>query len=199
MYVGSPATHRVYTIDLSAASPTATMLAFTAGGPNGLTTASDGSLFYSDFSGGHVWRVDSTGTRARVTTTTIMQPNGLAFGPDGALYVDSYGAGTVIRLVLASNMEMSRTTFATGLGSPDGLAFDSMGNLYVTDNAGGRLYRVNADGSGSPMMLMSGIGAAANIEFGAGALSCTDIYVASSGALRRYETGTITGAAVPWH
>ncbi len=199
LYAGSPTTHRIYTVDLTAATPTATMLSFAAGGPNGLTTASDGSLFYSDFSGGYVWRVDSTGTRTRVTNTQIAQPNGLAFGPDGALYVDSYGDGTVLRVVLTANVESGFTTFASGLGSPDGLAFDSMGRLYVTDNAGGRLYQVAADGTGTPMRLLNGMRAPANVEFGTGALSCTDIYVATGNALMRYEMGTTTGAMVPWH
>ena len=44
-----------------------------------------------------------------------------------------------------------------------------------------------------------GIAAAANVEFGAGALPCTDIYVASSGTLFRYTMGSARGAAVPWH
>ena len=49
------------------------------------------------------------------------------------------------------------------------------------------------------MTLRMGIAAAANVEFGVGALPCTDIYVASSGSLVRYEMGTTAGAAVVWH
>src|SRR5207253_455082 len=87
MYVGVPVgTGLIYSIDLSATTPTATALGFAAGGANGLTMGSDGFLYYSDFSGGNVYRVSSTGVRTRVTTTTIAQPNGVAFGPDGALY-----------------------------------------------------------------------------------------------------------------
>jgi len=60
------------------------------------------------------------------------------------------------------------------------------------------VYQVDADGS-NPMVLQRGISAAANIEFGVGALPCTDIYVASGGALVRFEMGDTAGASVPWH
>ena len=33
----------------------------------------------------------------------------------------------------------------------------------------------------------------------AGALDCEDVYVASGGALFRYEMGTVAGAPVLWH
>jgi sugar lactone lactonase YvrE len=199
LFVGSPSTGHVYTIDLSATSPTATMLSFSAPAPNGLTMGTDGAMYYSDFSVGHVYRVDASGTRSRVTSTTIAQANGLAFGSDGALYVDNYHDGTIVKLTLDSNyMESARTTFATNLGSPDGLAFDADGRVYVTDNVGGRLIRLESDGTGA-MILYSGLSAPANIEFGAGALSCTDFYVANGGSLYRYEMGSASGIHVPWH
>lgn len=199
MYAGVPGgTGLIYSIDLSATTPTATALGFAAGGANGLTMGSDGFLYYSDFGGGNVYRVSSAGTRTRVTTSAIAQPNGVAFGPDGALYVDSYGAGQVLRLVLTAGMESARSTVLTGAGSPDGLAFDATGAIYVSNNAGGQVYRYNADGTGRTTLL-TGVGAAANIEFGAGALNCTDIYVASGGVLQRYTMGTTPGADVPWH
>ncbi len=199
LYAGVPGgTGLIYSIDLNAATPTATPLGFAAGGANGLTMGSDGFLYYSDFSGNNVYRVSSTGVRTRVTTSAISQANGVAFGPDGALYVDSYATGQVFRLVLTAGMESGRTVAAMGAGSPDGLAFDAMGRIYVSNNAGGQLYRYNADGTGR-ITLLTGISAAANIEFGAGALNCMDIYVASSGMLQRYTMGTTAGADVPWH
>lgn len=197
LYAGSPATATIYAVDLTADAPVATVYLSGAGGPNGLTMGPDGALYYSDFNGGHVWRVVD-GVRTRVTTTTIRQPNGVAFHRDGSLYVDSYGSGTLFRLTLAGNMESERSTVATSLGSPDGLAFDAMGRIYIGDNGGGRLIRLDADGS-NPEVLQRSISAAANIEFGTGALPCSDIYVASGGTLVRYEMGDTAGASVPWH
>ncbi len=199
LFVGSPAGRAIYAVDLTSDAPTGTVYLASAGGPNGLTMGPDGALYYSDFSGGHVYRVtgDATGTRTRVTTAVISGANGVAFHRDGSLYVDSYSTGSLFRLTLTGNMESGRTTVATGLGSPDGLAFDAMDRIYIGDNSG-RLRRLDADGS-NPMVLRTGIPSAANVEFGSGALSCTDIYVASSGALVRYEMGDTNGARVPWH
>ena len=199
LYVGSPQARAIFSIDLSAATAAATMVVASAGQPNGLTFGPDGAVYYSDFGGGAVYRVDtSTNMRTRVTTSTIAGADGVAFAADGSLYVDSYMTGSLIKLTLAGGMETARMTVAMGLGNPDGLAFDSTGGIYVSNNSGGQLYHLNADGTMRTTLRM-GIGSAANIEFGAGALSCTDIYVASGGALVRYEMGTVTGAMVPWH
>jgi sugar lactone lactonase YvrE len=200
LFVGSPATATIYAVDLTADAPVATVYLTGAGGPNGLTMGPDGALYYSDFSGSHVYRVTGAdaGARTRVTTSTIAQANGVAFHRDGSLYVDSFSAGSLIRLTLVGHVESTRRTIATSLGSPDGLAFDARDRIYVSDNAGGRLIRLDADGA-NPEVLRTGISAAANIEFGAGALPCTDVYVASGGALVRYEMGDTNGASVPWH
>ncbi|MFO0627404.1 MAG: SMP-30/gluconolactonase/LRE family protein [Polyangiales bacterium] len=198
LYVGSPATQSLFVVDITADPPTAETFLSGAGQPNGLTIDADGNVFYSDFSGGHVYRVTPDGMRSQVTTTRVSGANGVAFGPDGSLYVESYQAGTLLKLTLTDNRESARSTVASSLGNPDGLAFDADGRIYVGDNGGRRLIRLDADGS-NPMVLGTGISAAANVEFGAGALSCTDIYVASSGALYRYTMGTARGAAVPWH
>lgn len=198
LYAGSPATRIIYAVDLSADPAAATTLYANAGGPNGLTLDPNGDVIYSDFNGGQVYRVTPDGTRSTITTSRIAAPNGVAFGPDGALYVDSYQTGSLIKLTLADGRESARETVAMGLGAPDGLAFDAMGRIYIGDNQGGRLIRLDADGS-NPEVLGMGISAAANIEFGAGALPCTDIYVASGGTLFRYTMGTTAGAAVPWH
>lgn len=197
LYVGSPGNGTVYSIDLSSDPPMATAFLTGAGGPNGLTMGPDGFLYYSDFSGGHVYRVDAGGMRTRVTTTTISQANGVAFY-NGSLYVDSYARGTLYRLTLTDGAETARDTVITGLGSLDGLAFDSAGAAYVTDQRMGRLVRIAPDGSTSEDLL-TGLTSPANIEFGVGPLSCTDIYVATGRGVVRYEMGSVNGLDVPWH
>ncbi len=196
LYVGAPG-RGVYVIDVTASPPTFTRI--DAGSPNGLTLGPDGALYWSEFSMGAVMRNDLTGgASTTVTTSPIRGANGIAFADDGSLYVASYATGTLFQLRLQRGTEMARATAATGLGSPDGVALDQDGNVYVTDNSSGTLLMLPA-GGGSPMTLETGVAAAASIEFGAGPLTCTDIYVASSGRLRRHEMGTVAGRAVPWH
>jgi sugar lactone lactonase YvrE len=198
LFVGAPG-RGVYRIDLTAATPAAAL--FVSGGtPNGLTIGPDGWLYYSSFSDDAVMRVDpmGDGTAMMVTTSDIAQANGVAFDADGALLVCSYATGVLHRLTLSAGVETARETAAMGLGAPDGVALDADGRFYVTDNGSGRLYRIEADGTGR-MTLDMGIGAAASLDFGSGALSCSDLYVASSGEMTRYEMGTANGADVLWH
>lgn len=197
LYVGSPSTGAIYDVDLTAVPPTATTLVSGVGGPNGLTLGPDGALYFSDFSGGRVMRVELTAGATPTVVASLRSANGVAFDDAGRLLVCNYGSGELVRLTLAGGVEMSREIAASGLGSPDGVALDRDGTLYVTDNGGGRLLRVEADGSVTP--LLTGVSAAASLEFGAGVLDCEDLYVASGRVLRRYEMGTVPGRAVPWH
>lgn len=196
LYVGSPANGTIYKVDMASDPPMVSRFIGSAGQPNGLTLGTDGALWYTDFGGGHVYRVTADGTKTRVTTSTIAGADGIAFAADGSLLVTSYNAGTVVRLTLDSNMETARAVVARGLSGPDGLNLDAMGRMYV--GGGGRVVRLDADGS-NPMTLMMGAGSGvANVEFGVGALPCTDLYVARSGALLRISVDT-PGADVPWH
>lgn len=196
LYVGAESARKIYSVDLSTDPPTSSEFLASAGQPNGLTLGSGGVLWYTDFSGGHVYRVTPEGMRTRVTTSTISGADGIAFGPDGALYVTSYGAGTVVRLELTDNMETARTVVATNARGADGLNFDAMGRMYVGGN--GQVLRYDSDGSNRTVVMGGLAGAIANVEFGVGALSCTDLYVASGAAMVRLTVDS-RGADVPWH
>jgi sugar lactone lactonase YvrE len=198
LYVGSPSAGTIFSIDLTAATPTSEPFVTGAGAPNGLTIGPDGALYYSDFGGSRVMRVEASGgTPTRVTTTNIASANGVAFDADGTLLVCSYSSGTLFRLTLTAGAETARDTVATGLGSPDGVAVDANGDYWVTDNSGALVF-VPAAG-GTPMRRLMGVANAASVDFGAGPLNCEDIYIASGGQLRRYEETGVAGAAVPWH
>jgi sugar lactone lactonase YvrE len=196
LYAGSPSTATVYKVTLGD-TPTVTNLVTMAGQPNGLTMGPDGALYYTDFTGtGNVYRVTADGTRTKVTTTTLSMPNGLAFGADGALYVDLFTAGSITKLTLAAGLETARVDFVAKnmVNADDGLTFDSAGNAYV--GFGGGLSRVSADGKTITSLAKGG--ATANVEFGAGALDCKDIYYVTGGKIARFTNDT-AGAAVPWH
>jgi hypothetical protein len=186
----------VYSVDLTAADPSAVSFYPSAGQANGITVGPDGAVYYSNFGAGRVYRIDVGGTRTEVTTSTIAGANGVAFEDSGTLLVDSYSDGTLIRLTLTAGVETARATVASSLGSPDGVAVAADGTIYVSDNSGGRVLRIV--GSSGEVVSTGRIGAAASLEFGSGAVNCEDLYVASSGNLGRVaDLGP--GRAVPWH
>jgi sugar lactone lactonase YvrE len=200
IFVASPGDGTLYAADVT--SPSAMALATGLGAPNGLTLGLDGALYASDFDTGTIFRIDATsGAKSTVTTSTIDSANGLAFAPGdpATLYALSYARGTLLALTLdAAHVETARRTVARSLGNPDGVTLAADGRFYVTDNGGGRVLRLEADGTGATVISTSSIGAAANLSFGVGPLDCHDLYVASSGALARLAVPDATAAPVPW-
>jgi sugar lactone lactonase YvrE len=198
LYVGSPSTGAIYDVDVTMTPPAVSTLVSGVGGPNGLTLGPDGALYFSDFSGGRVLRVALDGSSTTPTlVANVPSANGVAFDDAGRLLVCNYGSGQLVRLTLSAGVESAREMAASGLGSPDGVALDRDGTIHVTDNGRGRLLRVEADGSTTTLLM--GVPQAASLDFGAGALDCEDIYVASGGTLFRYEMGTVAGRDVLWH
>jgi sugar lactone lactonase YvrE len=192
VYAGTRGANKMYRIPMADASKM-DVLAPVKGGVNGLTLGDDGTVYYTDQGGGHVYGISPDGMEKQVTKSPVSQANGLAFAPDGSLHVLSWTKpGVDTRIVVdANHMEVSRTMFASvPTGNADGIAFDKMGNAYITS---GGLYKVSADGK-QQMKIDNTSGA--NVEFGAGALSCTDLLWAGSDHL---IMNGVAGADVPWH
>lgn len=165
--------------------------------PNGLTVGPDGFVYASDFAGDAVVAIDpSSGATVTVTSAPIAGADGVAFTDDGHLLVTSYSDGTVVSLALdASHHETGRTTVATSVPSADGVAVDENGVLYV--GGGSRVFRIGAGGTPDATLQMGQPGTA-NLEWGAGALDCHDLYVATGGGLTRIALD-VGQRAVPWH
>jgi lysophospholipase L1-like esterase len=194
LYAGSRTLKKLLRVTLSD-PPTLKPLADAEEGINGVTLGEDGAVYYSDQDGGHLYRVDPEGAKTRVTTTPITEPNGIAFGPDGKLYVVSWKTTEVTRLTIVNGAEAGRELFTTlPQVKGDGIAFDARGRIYAT--ASSTLYEISPDGKEVHPL---GRTAGANIEFGAGALACTDMYIAGVGqGVRRFQHDT-AGLDVPWH
>ena len=185
LFVASPSDGGViYRIDTTQAPAEAQVWHRNAGSPNGLIIGPDGTPYFSDFGGGHVYRVDGRNQVTRITTSPVPSANGLLFDDDGTLLVLAYREGRVYRLTLnAQGIEQGRVrAHAVNGAALDGIAKDADGRIYLSDNGNGRLLRFDAD-FGNAETLLRNVGAAANIVFGRGALDCDVAYVASSGTL----------------
>jgi gluconolactonase len=111
-------------------------------GPNDVTIDSKGRLYFTDFTGGAVYRIDAPGKLARILVTPeIERPNGIQISPDDrTLYlVEANGAEGGARMIRAydllpdgtvRNMRM-HYNFYPGR-SADGMSIDVAGNLYAS-------------------------------------------------------------------
>jgi sugar lactone lactonase YvrE len=199
LYAGARGTNRVYRIPTDAPT-TMEVLAPTMGsadGINGVTLGDDGAVYYGDQAGGHIYRLNPDDkTTTQVTKMPVTGANGIAFAPppDGRLWVLSYSSpGAVTRFkVDATHAEVTgtRDSFKLPGNNADGITFDKTGTAYIT--AGG-LYRVTPDGQATKINAAGG----ANVEFGAGALSCKLILWAGNPV--HSMMNDVEGAIVPWH
>jgi gluconolactonase len=107
-------------------------------GPNDVTIDGKGRLYFTDLTGGAVYRIDGPGKTARILTG-LGRPNGIVVSPDDTkLYVaDSFPVGEGMRVVHAYDLQPDGTAknhrifydFGNIRGI-DGMSIDVQGNLY---------------------------------------------------------------------
>jgi gluconolactonase len=115
-------------------------------GPNDVTIDSKGRLYFTDLTGGAVYRLDGPGQITRILTTPeIQRPNGIQVSPDDkTLYlIEANGAQGGARMIRAFDLRPDGTVtnmrvhynFYPGR-SADGMSIDSQGNLYASAGMG---------------------------------------------------------------
>lgn len=115
-------------------------------GPNDVTIDSKGRLYFTDLTGGAVYRLDGPGQLARILATPdIQRPNGIQISPDDrTLYlIEANGAQGGARMIRAYDLRPDGTVanmrvhynFYPGR-SADGMSIDSQGNLYASAGMG---------------------------------------------------------------
>ena len=111
-------------------------------GPNDVTIDGKGRLYFTDFNGAAVYRIDAPGKLARILSAPDTQrPNGIQISPDDrTLYlVEANGAEGGARMIRAYDLMPDGTVrnmrvhynFYPGR-SADGMSIDSQGNLYAS-------------------------------------------------------------------
>jgi gluconolactonase len=111
-------------------------------GPNDVTLDGRGRLYFTDLTGGAVYRIDAPGKLERILKAPeIQRPNGIQVSPDDkTLYlVEANGAKGGARLIRAYDLQPDGSVrnmrvhydFKEGR-SADGMSIDSQGNLYAS-------------------------------------------------------------------
>jgi gluconolactonase len=111
-------------------------------GPNDVTIDGKGRLYFTDLTGGAVYRIDGPSKLTRILATPeIQRPNGIQISPDDkTLYlIEANNAQGGARLIRAYDLRADGTVsnmrvhynFYPGR-SGDGMSIDSQGNLYVS-------------------------------------------------------------------
>lgn len=112
------------------------------GGPNDVTIDGKGRLYFTDLTGGAVYRIDGPGQLARILAAPdIQRPNGIQISPDDTrLYlIEANGAAGGARMIRAYDLRADGTVanmrvhynFYPGR-SADGMSIDVQGNLYAS-------------------------------------------------------------------
>jgi len=115
-------------------------------GPNDVTIDSKGRLYFTDLTGGAVYRLDGPGQLARILAVPdIQRPNGIQISPDDkTLYlIEANQAQGGARMIRAYDLRPDGTVanmrvhynFYPGR-SADGMSIDSEGNLYASAGMG---------------------------------------------------------------
>ena len=110
--------------------------------PNDVTIDSKGRLYFTDLAGAAVYRIDTSGTVARILAAPdVQRPNGIQVSPDDTkLYLieanQAQGGARLIRAYdlqpdgIVRNMRV-HYNFSPGR-SADGMSIDTQGNLYAS-------------------------------------------------------------------
>ncbi len=110
-------------------------------GPNDVTFDSQGRLYFTDLTGGAVYRIDPDKKLTRLLATPeIQRPNGISITPDDKILylVEANGAQNGARLIRAYDLQSDGSltnmrihySFYPGR-SADGLCMDTQNNLYA--------------------------------------------------------------------
>ena len=196
LFIAQPQAGTIVEVDDDVVTTFVTGLA----GPNGVYPDFDGNLWVTEFGGGRVIKIDSTGAKTTIVDG-VNSPNGVVLDvARNLLFYSSYSQGRVFRVDPAGATDPVQVAEIDG--SIDGLVLDSCGNVYAIDQVGSDLYRLNLDGSanliGEPEFIAHFPQNVANAQFGSGTgWNTTSLYAGGNpGFIYEVPVG-VGGAPVP--
>jgi gluconolactonase len=118
-------------------------------------------------------------------------PNGIAFSADGrSLFVSESALNRVLKFPVEEDGNLREYTVFAEIpgGDPDGLALDQAGNIYVAHFGGGKVYKLDPDGSVADIINIPGK-KPSNVEFGDDDLRTLYITEVETNAIYRIRVG----------
>jgi gluconolactonase len=113
--------------------------------PNDLVVRTDGTIFFTDYQAGRLYRRGADGKLTIVSS--LAKSNGVGLSPDERTLYLNADARTVRYPIAADGTVGAGSDLTTGLRGADGLAIDCAGNVYIAQNDGGAVVVVSAAGA----------------------------------------------------
>jgi streptogramin lyase len=112
-------------------------------GPQGITTGSDGAVWFTNEDSDSIGRVTTAGTVTNYTDSTISSPPDITAGPDGALWFTNFD-DSIGRITTAGAV----TNYTgPGISDPVGIAAGPDGDLWFANNGNNSIGRITTAGT----------------------------------------------------
>jgi virginiamycin B lyase len=172
----------------SATAPAQTIIQYpiptTSSDPHGITTGSDGALWFTEYIGNKIGRITTTGIITEYPTpTSESQPNGITAGPDGALWFTERTSNKIGRITTTGTV--TEYPISTAGSLPGGIATGADGALWFTEQGcpgcppsptPGKIGRIDTAGTITEYPITSSAGSPLTIAAGSdGALWFTEV------------------------
>ncbi len=143
------------------APPPPTVLGPGFGQPDDVAVAPDGTIYFSDFSGGRIGRMPPAGGQPVTVAQGLADPEGIVVLPGGSLAVVEQARNEIVRVDPATGgvTPIAAIPNHTNLLGVDGIAWDAATqSLLVPDSPNGRLLEVDPRTGAIRVLVPSGLG-----------------------------------------
>ena len=117
-----------------------------AGLPEFIALGPDNALWFTEYSGNQIGRIDTTGAITEYPVPTSgSQPDGITAGPDGALWFTEQGANQIGRITPSGTF--TEYPIPTSNSEPGGITVGPDGALWFTEVLGNQIGRITTSGA----------------------------------------------------
>ena len=131
------------------------------GQPDDAAVAADGTIYFSDFTGGRIGRLPAGGGDPATVAKGLGDPEGIVVLPDGSLAVAEQANNDIVRVdpSTGATTRIAKLVNNTNLFGVDGLGWDpATKSLLVADPPNGRLLEIDPQTGTQRVLIPSGLG-----------------------------------------